>query len=98
MGTTAICGEETKSIIFLNKAYVQSFKYSDTCALTFYMSFCRLMWAMQAPVKRRCLLTKASTPKAFDNYFFTFASACSLRNVILDRKRSEQEWKQNNVK
>ena len=69
MGTTAICGEETKSIIFLNKAYVQSFKYSDTCALTFYMSFCPLMWAMQAPVKRGCPHTKASNTKAFDNFF-----------------------------
>lgn len=34
-----ICGEKTKSIMFLNKAYVQSFKYSDTCPLTFFMSF-----------------------------------------------------------
>ena len=63
-----ICGEETKSIIFLNNAYVQSFKYSDTCALTFFMSFCRLVWATQAPVKRGCPPPKASTPKAFDNF------------------------------
>ena len=63
-----ICGEDTKSIVFLNKAYVQSFKHSDTCALTFFMSFCRLMCAMQAPVKRGCPLAKASTPKAFDNF------------------------------